>query len=140
MKTAASLRLVATLEDGVLSLYASDAGCGCCCVTGPVFGDQASTDEPITASGEEARALLQALLAELSGHLVAQTRTVRRAQHPTDLVREVRDRLRAWGENAWSLWLYSPDSEDHLRNQARNLLALAQQLDLAIAEIQKVTP
>lgn len=60
------------------------------------------------------------------------TRTLR---DPVAIISEVRDRLNAWADASWSLWLRSPDSEDHLHNQARNLLALAEKLDQAIAGI-----
>lgn len=136
MRTLVSLHLDVRDDDGVLSLYAANAGCGCCCLTGPVFGGQVAAEEPIAVSGEHA----SAFLAKLSRSLAAQAPGARRDQDPVDLIREVRDRLRAWGETAQGLWLSSPDSEDHLRNQASNLLALAEKLDLAIAEIQKVMP
>ncbi|GEM_PF-6038868 len=136
MRTLISLHLDVQDDDGVLSLYAANAGCGCCCITAPVFGDEVVAEEPIVASGEHAGMLL----AELCRRLATQALAAMHNQDPVDLIREVRDRLRAWGETARSLWLRSPDSEDHLRNQASNLLALAEKLDLAIAEIQKVMP
>lgn len=67
MRTLVSLRLLVTLDDGVVSLYAANAGCGCCCTIGPIFAGQATADEPLVATGEQA----DALLAEFSRHLSA---------------------------------------------------------------------
>lgn len=52
-----------------------------------------------------------------------------------DKIRAVRDRLQAWEETAWALWLRSPDVEGHLRNQALNYRALVQLLDEVLVEL-----
>ena len=126
-----SLRLVVILRDGVPELYVSDAGCGCCCSTAPVLDGQTTSDDPQTASGQEAAELLLRVSRALARQALALGAAGLR--DPLDLIREARDRLRAWGETARELWYRNPDTEVQLLHQARNLLAMAQALDTAIA-------